>query len=346
MKLSDANPNLVVFDMFGVVSSKGLESSIEPLTGVFGRSRNAVSKAYRANEIDFDLGKIDSVKFWNSVNEQLGTEIQSRILDNIVLTNYKIREETISLVNFAKRASKVVLLSNFRREWYDKLDEKYDVSSNFDKVFVSSDIGYLKPDYEIFDHVAKSCGYDPIQMYLLDDEMPNIQGMSRWGGNPIHFTNAYEAERELRNMAPSALPNYDAEYSGVFLLTESGALILQRRDKKKGIANPGKVSVFGGRLLPGETPKAAAQRELREEVSLRVRQKDLKPVVSLGYPISENQWMKCNYFCLRGVDVNEINILEGAGIEVWWPDDAVRQSDLTKLPRLVLERIEEKKLKF
>lgn len=44
--------------------------------------------------------------------------------------------------------------------------------------------------------------------------------------------------------------------------------MLQKRDSSEGVRNPGVVSVFGGRALRHEEPRAAARRELYEELAL------------------------------------------------------------------------------
>ena len=52
--------------------------------------------------------------------------------------------------------------------------------------------------------------------------------------------------------------------------------------KKEGFG-AGKVTGFGGKIEPGETPAAAAVRELEEETGLRVSAEDLKPVGQLWF---------------------------------------------------------------
>lgn len=52
--------------------------------------------------------------------------------------------------------------------------------------------------------------------------------------------------------------------------------------KKKGFA-VGKWNGFGGKIEPGESPIAAAIRELYEEVSIRVETQDLAPVAYLDF---------------------------------------------------------------
>jgi 8-oxo-dGTP pyrophosphatase MutT (NUDIX family) len=59
------------------------------------------------------------------------------------------------------------------------------------------------------------------------------------------------------------------EFAGVILLTNDGRFILQLRDDKPGIVDPGKLSIFAGRVEAGEDMLTAARRELFEETTLR-----------------------------------------------------------------------------
>jgi 8-oxo-dGTP pyrophosphatase MutT (NUDIX family) len=61
----------------------------------------------------------------------------------------------------------------------------------------------------------------------------------------------------------------------VFLTDQQGRFILQRRDNKPGIWNPGLLSVWGGAVEPGETVLEAAVREIWEETNLRPQAVDL-----------------------------------------------------------------------
>lgn len=55
----------------------------------------------------------------------------------------------------------------------------------------------------------------------------------------------------------------------VMLPYTSDRLLLQLRDSKPGIVHPGKWGFFSGSIEAGETPAAAAKRELFEEIGFR-----------------------------------------------------------------------------
>jgi 8-oxo-dGTP pyrophosphatase MutT (NUDIX family) len=57
--------------------------------------------------------------------------------------------------------------------------------------------------------------------------------------------------------------------AGILLADRAGRLLLQLRDRAAP-TYPGKWSIVGGHIEPGETPIAAARREMTEETGLQV----------------------------------------------------------------------------
>lgn len=333
----------IIFDLFGVVFSRGLESSIEDLKDVFNKPEYRISNAYRQNEKDFDLGKINSQEFWRRVNCKLNTNHNPNHLNQVVIGAYEEKKHTLDLVRKLKSEGYAVyLLSNYRREWFDELDKIHDFSKEFDRCFVSSDIGLIKPGHEIFDYIASEISESSQNMIFIDDQSDNVEGFKEWGGNAIQFDNIYQVEFELRNFLGLSEDTYDAHYSGIFLQTSGGAFILQRRTKDKNVENPGMISVFGGRSVNNETGVETARRELKEELGLECELNDLVHIATYSYPLNNRKWMLCKYYFLnKSVTTDDVYPLEGGGIIYKTVDAALklRDRDLTSVPRLVFEQI-------
>lgn len=63
--------------------------------------------------------------------------------------------------------------------------------------------------------------------------------------------------------------------SNIIVVDTMNRILLQQRDAKEGIANPGGWAMWGGAAEEGETFEVCAVRELREEIGADVRTKDL-----------------------------------------------------------------------
>jgi 8-oxo-dGTP diphosphatase len=62
----------------------------------------------------------------------------------------------------------------------------------------------------------------------------------------------------------------DSASAAVFLVDHRGWVLMQHRDDRPGVNNPGCWAVPGGGLEPGESPEQAARREFWEETGCRL----------------------------------------------------------------------------
>ncbi len=62
------------------------------------------------------------------------------------------------------------------------------------------------------------------------------------------------------------------------LLIQDGDYVLQHRDDKPGISDPGKYDIWGGALEEGESPEEGAIRELLEETGVATKTGELAKV--------------------------------------------------------------------
>jgi len=102
--------------------------------------------------------------------------------------------------------------------------------------------------------------------------------------------------------------------AGVFLLTKDRRLVLQLRDDRPDIDNPGMITSFGGGAEPGETPVACALREIAEETGIRARPEDLHFLSAVSKMDFRGDPTAAVFFLLRNVDLDALIITEGTAI--------------------------------
>ncbi|MEJ0077020.1 MAG: NUDIX hydrolase [Alphaproteobacteria bacterium] len=142
--------------------------------------------------------------------------------------------------------------------------------------------------------------------------------------------------KNFDRISDKASIRFTRAYVGVFLRDSNGAFILQRRDNRRGIENPGKLSVFGGTLERNETPVQAAVRELREETGLELDPDALKAIRTLVSAPNSHDCVLEHYFLVENVDPTKIKVNEGQQFETWPRDIALKRSDITEIPAKVL----------
>jgi len=57
----------------------------------------------------------------------------------------------------------------------------------FDQLFFSCEIGAVKPEREIYEHVVKSLGVEPQASLLIDDNSDNTAAATAFGMRALHY---------------------------------------------------------------------------------------------------------------------------------------------------------------
>ncbi len=117
---------------------------------------------------------------------------------------------------------------------------------------------------------------------------------------------------------PVGFDECERSYVGALLVDTNGKLIVQQRDDKPGITNPGMVSFFGGTSHDGESPIETLRRELQEELELEVNSNNLL----LQTVKHENETnVACSIYIVTGVDAEKLKLHEGAGFATGTPEE-------------------------
>lgn len=123
---------------------------------------------------------------------------------------------------------------------------------------------------------------------------------------------------------------------GVILETSRGTYLLQRRDHNT-TRNPGRIAPFGGGLEGAETTTQCAQRELQEELDLRL---DLDNLHSID--IFESHHIPGTYihmFVAKDIDTKNLKLQEGTNIVEVSKEDAFTNNEVTDFTKEVLRKV-------
>jgi len=123
----------------------------------------------------------------------------------------------------------------------------------------------------------------------------------------------------------------------ILLIRKDGAVILQVRDNKPGITNPGLVSSFGGHIEAGEEPIEAAVREINEETNLGLTEDQLQfyRKCRKTKAVHGEDW-DVYYFVATNISAEHLAVYEGAGYTVIADKKALERTKTTVLLKQVL----------
>ncbi len=101
------------------------------------------------------------------------------------------------LEELVNRGIPVYGLSNMGASIFALLKSRYDHWDRFRGIVISGEIGLVKPDPEIFHHIARRYALLPAETVFIDDHLPNIDSARALGFRTIHFADAAQCRREL-----------------------------------------------------------------------------------------------------------------------------------------------------
>ncbi|MEZ4607644.1 MAG: hypothetical protein R2865_12830 [Deinococcales bacterium] len=130
-------------------------------------------------------------------------------------------------------------------------------------------------------------------------------------------------------MSESLIARAKKEVAGALLCHPDGRVLLHHRDDKPNIAAPNKWALFGGaRALA--TSMSPSLRELEEELTFKARH--YQPFLELHNPTT------IFYLYLAKIDqaLNELELLEGQGMNYFDPQNALSSLDLAASAKIML----------
>ncbi|WP_410677050.1 NUDIX domain-containing protein [Amycolatopsis sp. cmx-4-68] len=131
-------------------------------------------------------------------------------------------------------------------------------------------------------------------------------------------------------------------YAGVVVVGADGRVALQIRDDVPWIANPGMITTFGGLAEGDETPRAAAVRELGEELGIVPDAADLIELARQDKRETDGDLTHCVLYQLSVSTVAGLRTHEGAGVLVGPHREVLLDTRLTPTCRVAVEAFAER----
>ena len=92
---------------------------------------------------------------------------------------------------------KIYALSNFGRQTFEIACQVYPELKNFDRIFISSHLGIVKPDDRIYAIVERNTGLNPSELFFIDDRKINCVSAQSRGWTVHKFLNAKKLSEHI-----------------------------------------------------------------------------------------------------------------------------------------------------
>ena len=94
----------------------------------------------------------------------------------------------------------VTMLTNFASDTFVEARQRFSFLQRPRGVTVSGDVGFIKPEREIYDLHASTFGLEPSATIFIDDSPPNVEGARQAGWQAVLFQNAKTLEADLERL--------------------------------------------------------------------------------------------------------------------------------------------------
>lgn len=121
------------------------------------------------------------------------------VMDEIPIELAPMADTVDLLARLRHGSAPLYFLSNMPAPMADHLEREHECVRWFVDGVFSARVGLIKPELAIFEHAAARFGAAPRELVLLDDNAHNIVAARAAGWNAVHFLDAPQTERALRD---------------------------------------------------------------------------------------------------------------------------------------------------
>ena len=141
--------------------------------------------------IDFEAGRISPENFYLQVKAMLDLNLSyasfEPIWNDIFFLSAKNRA-VFGLVNSLRPHYQTAMLSNINLLHYEYLKKNFPVFEAFDRVFLSFQLGLIKPDKQIYNLVSRQLAVAPEEIFYTDDRPELVESAKSLGFAGCVFT--------------------------------------------------------------------------------------------------------------------------------------------------------------
>jgi putative hydrolase of the HAD superfamily len=198
-------PRVVVFDYGEVISRTPSDEDRAALVARAGVDDAAFWPVYWRHRDDLDRGTLSIGDYWAGVARDLGASWSPLDVHELWAIDHRmwlsVDPATLAVLHaLHDGGTRLALLSNAGADFGGWLRHG-SFAPLFERVFVSGELGLLKPDADVYEHVIAELGIAASDLVFVDNKPVNVEGARAIGGAGHVFTDAAELEAWLRGVA-------------------------------------------------------------------------------------------------------------------------------------------------
>jgi FMN phosphatase YigB (HAD superfamily) len=157
----------------------------------------------------FERGKVSPQEFFQSVRNHLGLSITFEQFIPIWTDIFVEDQEVSEIIRSLKGKWRLGLLSNTDPLHFRYIVSTFPIVSALEKWILSYEVGFKKPDAQIFQKAIEWASVEPQKILFIDDTKGHVEAAISLGMQGIHFISAAKLREELfRKQIASSLDGF------------------------------------------------------------------------------------------------------------------------------------------
>lgn len=181
----------VIFDFFGVLVGDGFDATYRQAGGDPEKDRQFIEDLLnQANS-----GQISVDDFRAKICQKLNITVNK--YEEAISQAETPNQALLDFIKQLKRRYKTAILSNVNTGGLERRIERRILEEHFNVIVASADVGYMKPQSEIYNLTAGRLGVKPQECVFIDDRLGYVEAAKAVGMKAILFRNFGQMKTEL-----------------------------------------------------------------------------------------------------------------------------------------------------
>jgi len=194
--------SVIVFDLGNVLIPFDYNLMMNKLDAINPGLGKRFFDSYKNNydvHRNFESGKLAHEKFIEQMLLWCENSIDEKIFCTYFSDIFTVNEDVASLLpKLKEKGYKLILLSNTNEIHREYGYKHYEFLNYFDKLFLSHQVGFVKPEPEIYKAVEEYTKAKPEEHIFIDDVLEYAEGAKSVGWDAIQFKNYEQLLNELK----------------------------------------------------------------------------------------------------------------------------------------------------
>jgi len=188
---------IIIFDVGGIFIRGSFDIFLKKISEMIGVKINMDSRFKKITN-NWMRGRFTFKEFIEKISKNHISKKEEKEIFNMWINNWNFDHDMILFAKKFKPKYKLVILSNADAEGVKFRND--DWLNFFDQKFHSFELGMIKPEKEIYEHVLKEIGTKPEECVFIDDKVENIEAAKNLEIHGIVFENKNQLKQELEKL--------------------------------------------------------------------------------------------------------------------------------------------------